>query len=289
MSDVTLASSLETVLKRDRVVVFVALGVVVLLSWAWVLAGAGMGMTALEMTRMTMVPAGLDHGAQNMAGSGNMTGMAAMAMQPATWGAGYAVLMFFMWWIMMIAMMLPSAAPMILLYAMVSRKRAKQSPHLRTFVFALAYLVVWAGFSLVAVAAQWGLERTGLVSSMMASTSAVLGGTILVAAGLWQLTPIKQACLRHCRSPIFFIAHHWKPGTAGAFRMGLEHGVYCAGCCWFLMALLFVGGVMNLLWIGGLALFVLLEKTVPAGHWLARASGVLLILAGSALAAGTIA
>lgn len=288
MSASAAPSPLESVLKRDRQVVLLALGVVILISWGWVLAGAGMGTSALEMTRMTLLPAGLGEGEPMATTSEPGAGMAAMAMQPAAWGSGYALLMFFMWWIMMVAMMLPGAAPMILLYAMVARKRVKENPHLRTVVFALSYLLVWAGFSMVATTAQWGLERSGLVSSMMASTSAVLGGTILIAAGLWQLTPIKQACLRHCRSPIFFIAHHWRPGVGGAFRMGLEHGAYCTGCCWFLMALLFVGGVMNLLWIGGLALFVLLEKVVPAGHAVARASGVLLVLAGSALAAGTL-
>ncbi|HEX6142910.1 MAG TPA: DUF2182 domain-containing protein [Geminicoccaceae bacterium] len=279
------AGALEALLKRDRLIVIGALACVVVLSWAWVLAGAGMGMSAFEMTGMTLVPAGLGDArpAEMAAPVAGMSGMAGMAMQPAAWSPGYALMMFFMWWIMMVAMMLPSAAPMILLYAAVSRKRVRESPHLRTLVFALAYLLVWAGFSAVATAAQFGLERAGLVSSLMASTSAVLGGLILLAAGLWQLTPVKQACLRHCQSPIFFIAHHWRPGTAGALLMGLGHGAYCAGCCWFLMALLFVGGVMNLIWIAGLALFVLLEKTVPPRHWLTRATGVLLLTGGAAL------
>jgi len=118
------------------------------------------------------------------------------------------------------------------------------------------------------------LERLGLLSPMMTTTSYRLGGAILIAAGLWQLTPVKGACLRHCRSPLSFIAHGWRPGRLGAFRMGLEHGAYCLGCCWFLMGLLFFGGVMNLFWIGGLAAFVLLEKTIPMGHWLGRIAGV---------------
>jgi predicted metal-binding membrane protein len=268
---------LEAVLKRDRTLVTGALLLVTVLSWAWVLAGAGMGMSAFEMTGMTMVPAGLENAGRSAAAG---AGMAGMAMTPVAWSSGYAVLMFFMWWIMMVAMMLPSAAPMILLFALVERKRVGASPHLRTLIFAAAYLLVWAGFSLVAVLAQWGLERTGLVSSMMASTSAVLGGLILLGAGIWQLTPIKHACLRHCRSPLFFISQHYRPGASGALQMGLEHGAYCTGCCWFLMTLLFVGGLMNLIWIGGLALFVLLEKTVPAGHWLTRGSGIALLLGG---------
>ena len=191
--------------------------------------------------------------------------------------AGYAVLMFFMWWAMMVAMMLPSAAPMILLFATVNRKqRARADPFVPTSVFAGAYLVTWGGFSLVAVGLQWTLQRFTWLSPMMVSTSSVLGGLLLLAAGLYQLTPIKQACLRHCRHPIIFLTSHWRRGTAGAVRMGVEHGAYCVGCCWFLMGLLFVGGVMNLYWIAGLALFVLLEKNVPAGHWLGYATGVAL-------------
>ena len=126
-----------------------------------------------------------------------------------------------------------------------------------TAIFAAGYLAVWAGFSVIAAGLQWALEQTGLVSSMMASTSVWLGGTILIAAGLWQLTPMKTVCLRHCRTPLSFLSGHWKPGHLGAFRMGLEHGAYCVGCCWFLMSLLFVGGIMNLYWIAGLAAYVL--------------------------------
>ncbi|MFP6646762.1 MAG: DUF2182 domain-containing protein [Candidatus Latescibacterota bacterium] len=132
-------------------------------------------------------------------------------------------------------------------------------------------------FSLLAVAAQWGLERTGLLSAMMSSTSLALGGGLLIAGGLWQLTPLKHACLRRCREPIQFIAHDWRPGRFGAFHMGVNHGAFCLGCCWVLMLLLFYGGVMNLIWIAGLAAFVLLEKTIPTGHWLGRASGAFLI------------
>ena len=206
------------------------------------------------------------------------TGMADMGMMtPAVWTAGYAVLMFFMWWAMMVAMMLPSAAPMILLFATVNRKqRARVSSFVPTSVFAGAYLVTWGVFSLAAVGLQWTLQRLTWLSPAMVSTSSVLGGLLLFAAGLYQLTPIKQACLRHCRHPITFLTSHWRRGIAGAVRMGVEHGSYCVGCCWFLMGLLFVGGVMNLFWIAGLALFVLLEKNVPAGHWLSYATGVAL-------------
>jgi predicted metal-binding membrane protein len=212
-----------------------------------------------------------------------MSGMAMAAMAPAAWTPGYAVLMFFMWWIMMMAMMLPSAAPMILLFATINRKqREKGAPYVPTGIFAAGYVLIWGAFSLIAVAAQWGLERSGLLSSM-ASTSVALGAGLLIAAGIYQLTPLKHACLRHCRSPIAFITHHWRSGDVGALRMGIEHGAFCTGCCWFLMALLFYGGIMNLYWIVGLALFVLLEKTIPAGHWLGRLAGLLLIAWGGAL------
>jgi predicted metal-binding membrane protein len=291
------SSALIAILKRDRLVIIAALVSVIVAAWIYVLAGAGTGMSALEMTAMTRAPAGMAPAGGDMAGMGQgempgmamgegaaMQDMAMAAMAPMPWTPGYAGLMFFMWWIMMMAMMLPSAAPMILLFAMVNRKQREEgAPYVPTTIFAAGYVLVWGAFSLAAVAAQWGLERSGLVSSMMVSTSLLLGAGLLIAAGIYQLTPLKHACLRHCRSPIFFISHHWRPGNLGALRMGFEHGAFCTGCCWFLMALLFYGGVMNLLWIVGLAVFVLLEKTVPAGHWLGRITGVLLIAWGGAL------
>ena len=215
--------------------------------------------------------------------------MAMEAMRPMAWTGGTAVLMFFMWWIMMVAMMLPSATPMILLFAAVNRKQRNDgSPFVPTGIFAFGYLAVWGFFSLVAVAAQWGLERTELLSSTMVGTSVVLGALLLIAAGVWQLTPLKQACLKHCRSPIQFLSQHWRKGRLGAFRMGVEHGAFCLGCCWFLMALLFYGGVMNLYWIVGLALFVLLEKILPFGHRLGGIAGLGLLAWGSLLLAGSL-
>ena len=284
-------SALTAVLKRDRFVVITALVTVIVAAWIYILAGAGMGMSAFEMTAMTAQPAGVGQSGDAMPGmamgeglSGAMQDMAMAAMAPMAWTPGYAVLMFFMWWIMMMAMMLPSAAPMILLFAMVNRRqREKGAPYVPTGMFAAGYLLVWGAFSLLAVGAQWGLEQSGLLSSMMASTSVLLGAGLLIAAGIYQLTPLKHACLRHCRSPLFFITHHWRPGDLGALRMGLEHGAFCTGCCWFLMALLFYGGVMNLFWIIGLAGFVLLEKTIPAGHWLGGITGGVLIAWGGAL------
>jgi predicted metal-binding membrane protein len=263
-------TELEAAIKRDRLIVVTALAAVTALSWAYLLAGAGMGMSAFEMTRMSQ---------PGMAGGMAEGGMAGMTMMtPAVWTPGYAVVMFLMWWVMMVAMMLPSAAPMIVLFATVNRNQRKTGhPRVATSVFALGYLAAWAGFSLVAILLQWGFERTGVLSPMLVGTNAIFGGGLLLAAGVYQLTPIKHACLRHCRSPLAFLGTHWRPGVRGALRMGLAHGAFCVGCCWFLMGLLFFGGVMNLFWIAGLALFVLFEKIVPAGHWLGHATGVALL------------
>jgi predicted metal-binding membrane protein len=251
-------------------VVVTALAAVIALAWTYLLAGAGMGMSAFEMTQ---------------AQRGMAEDMPGMAMAtPAGWGPGYAILMFLMWWIMMVAMMLPSSAPMILLFAALNRKqRASGQPYVATSIFALGYLAVWAGFSLFATMLQWGFELTGMLSPLLVGSNVIFCGVLLVAAGAYQLTPIKHACLRHCRSPLAFLGTRWRRGAPGALRMGVEHGAYCVGCCWFLMGLLFFGGVMNLHWIVGLALFVLFEKTVPAGHWLGYATGVGLSVWGAAL------
>ena len=217
-----------------------------------------------------------------MAGMSDMPGMAGMAMpQLHAWTAAEFVLMFLMWAVMMVGMMLPSAAPMILLYDRVrERQEAKGASLTATAVFAAGYLLAWALFSLAAVVAQWALEQAALLSPMMVSASPWLGGGLLIAAGIYQWTPLKHACLVHCRMPITFLAHHWHPGGLGALRMGLHHGLFCIGCCWVLMALLFVFGVMNLLWIAALAIFVLLEKVLPRGDWVGRVSGALMIAAG---------
>ena len=260
------ATFLESVLRRDRLVVIAALVAVIAIAWIWIVFGAGIGLGAAGTTRNS--------------------GMAGMMMAPAVWTAGYAGLMFAMWWVMMAAMMLPSAAPMVLLFARANRtEKARERPYVPTGVFAAGYLAAWGGFSALATGLQWELEQLGLLSPMMTTTSYRLGGAILIAAGLWQLTPIKGMCLRHCRSPLSFIAQGWRPGRLGAFRMGLEHGAYCLGCCWFLMGLLFFGGVMNLVWIGGLAAFILLEKTIPMGHWLGRIAGIAIGAWGVALLA----
>ena len=265
---VPIDATLEARIRRDRLVVVIALTAVVVLSWAYLLAGAGMDMSAFEMTRISL--------------PGMAEGMDGMAMMtPMVWTPGYAVLMFFMWWVRMVAMMLPSAAPMILLFAMVNRRQRESGhPHVATSVFAVGYLVAWAGFSLVAVILQWAFERTGILSPNLVATNVIFGGVLLFAAGVYQLTPIKHACLRRCRSPLAILSTHWRRGVRGALHMGLVHGAFCVGCCWFLMGLLFFGGVMNLYWIAGIALFVLYEKKFPAGHWLGYATGVALLLWG---------
>lgn len=188
------------------------------------------------------------------------------------------LLMFTMWVIMMVAMMVPSAAPMILVFAAVNRKRREQErPFVSTGIFLLGYLVVWSVFSAVATVLQWRLHELSLLTPMMVSASSVLSGATLVAAGIFQLTPLKNMCLKHCRSPLSFLLTDWREGVWGAFVMGLRHGSYCLGCCWLLMALLFVAGVMNLVWLAVITIFVLLEKVAPVGLRLSRMTGILLI------------
>ncbi len=214
--------------------------------------------------------------------AGRMDGGAGvMAPGLTSWSAMDIVLMVMMWWVMMVGMMVPSATPMILTFATVNRrKRERDQPFVPTFVFAGGYLVAWGAFSFAATAAQWGLEEAALLSPMMVSTSPVLSGLLFVAAGVYQWTPLKHACLRNCRSPFAFIINRWRDGHQGALFMGMEHGAYSLGCCWSIMALLFVGGVMNLLWVAAIAAFVFAEKLFPAGEWVAQASGVFMIAAG---------
>lgn len=239
----------EAIVLRDRLVIVTALVLITLLAWGYLLAGAGMNM--------------------------DMQGMDMNMVMPMEWTPAYALVMFLMWWIMMVAMMLPSAAPMILLFALVNRRsRARGVPYVPTAFFASGYLIAWGAFSLAATLLQWYLEQAGWLTMAMASANRWLGGSLLLAAGGYQLTPLKHACLRHCRGPIAFITRHWRPGQFGALRMGLTHGAVCVGCCWMIMGLLFYGGIMNLYWIVGLAALVLFEKILPAGHWLGNLTGV---------------
>jgi predicted metal-binding membrane protein len=199
-------------------------------------------------------------------------------MGNATWNLPYIVLMFFMWWIMMIAMMLPSATPVILLAAALNRRAEPgRVPYGPATMFASGYLLMWAVFSIFAVLLQWSLQESALISGMLKSKTPVLSAVLLLAAGIWQFTPWKYACLRHCRGPVEFLSQNRRPGNKGALIMGAHHGLYCLGCCWFLMVILFVGGVMNLLWIAGLAIYVWVEKILPAGELASKVMGGLLI------------
>lgn len=202
-----------------------------------------------------------------------------VAIRP--WSASEFSVRLVMWAVMMVAMMTPTAAPMTLVYAAVARKAATEDrPVAPTFVFVAGYLAVWSLFSVVATAAQGGLDQLALLSPMMVSASPVLGGGLLIGAGVYELTPLKHACLAHCRAPAHFISRHWHGGFAGAFRIGLALGAYCVGCCWVLMGLLFVGGVMNLLWIAAIAVFILLEKAMPFGETSGHLVGAAMILVG---------
>ena len=252
-----IGTAIEALARRDRYLVMAGLAGIAAISWLYLFYLAA---------RM------------------DMGGMAATMPMLKPWTMTDAILMFIMWAVMMAAMMIPSAAPMILLHAAILRKRGDGASLAGpTAAFTGGYLVVWTVFSAAATAAQWALEQVTLLSPMMVSTSAYLGGGLLVAAGIYQMTPLKEVCLQHCRSPIHFITEHWRNGTGGAFRMGLDHGLYCVGCCWVLMALLFVGGVMNLLWIAALAGFVLVEKVVPRGVLIGRVAGAIMIAAGIGL------
>jgi predicted metal-binding membrane protein len=249
---------LENLLRRDQSIVAVCLILVAVLCWAWILTGAGMGMSGFEMTRHSQM--GMD-----MMGKGS-------------WDLPYIVLMFFMWWIMMIAMMLPSATPVILLAAALNRRaKPDRMPYGPVSLFAAGYLLMWAVFSVIAVAMQWLLQETELISGMLRSKSPVFSAILLIVAGIWQFTSWKYACLRNCRNPVEFLTQKTRRGKAGALIMGMHHGLYCLGCCWFLMVILFVGGVMNLYWIAGLAVYVWVEKVLPAGEIVSKVMGGLLI------------
>lgn len=189
--------------------------------------------------------------------------------------------MFMMWSVMMFAMMLPSVTPTVMIFDRVRAKRAEAGrPSASTAGFVSGYLLAWVGFSLAATLLNWWLHANGALTSMMGRVAPEIGGFLLILAGLFQWTPVKDACLAHCRSPLGFLTTHWREGTSGALRMGLHHGAFCLGCCWILMLLLFVLGVMNLLWVAVLAIVVLAEKILPHGRYLSRATGIGLIVWG---------
>jgi len=261
--------TLEALLRRDRLIVAGALGVIAALAWAYVLwLTADMNMAGMKESGLRMIP----------------TGMGMMAPVTAPWSTVEFAFVFVMWAVMMIGMMAPSAAPMILMYARVGRQgKMAGKPFAATGWFAAGYFLAWAGFSLVATLIQWVLERKALLDASMASANTLLGAAVLIAAGLYQWTPIKSACLARCQSPFHFLMSHggFRSNVRGCLHLGLLHGTYCVGCCWILMALLFVVGVMNVLWIALLSLLVLLEKLTPWGQWVARITGVASIVAGT--------
>ena len=236
--------------RRERVVIVAALGAVTALSWLYLY---------LQMQPMA-----------------DMADMAPAMFAP--WTAADFALNLAIWWVMMPGMMLPSAAPMILTFATVNRrKRERGQPFVPTLVFTAGYLVAWGLFGVFASLADWALERAALISPMTGRLTPILGAIMVIAAGIYQLSPLKSVCLRHCRSPFDFVLNHWRDGASGALRMGLEHGLYCLGCCWFLMALMFAAGIMSLLWMAVIAVFILFEKLLPAGTWLARAGGAAML------------
>ena len=204
----------------------------------------------------------------------------AMPMTPE-WTCIDFTLLFLMWFVMMIAMMTPSVSPLVLIFAKVNRQRQQQNrPFVNAAYLIAGYFLIWATFSLVATTLQWLLQQVSLLNPEMITTSKILGSIILIVAGIFQFTPLKQTCLKYCRSPLDFVLQQWKEGKQGALRMGIKNGFYCLGCCWMLMVLLFVTGIMNLLWVAIIALFVLIEKIVPQLKWLPYMAGSGLILYG---------
>ena len=254
-------SRLETVLRRDRWIVGGAIAILVALAWAYVLWLADdMDMSGMDMTGFRMIPAGI--------------GIMLPANEP--WRAIEFAYVFLMWAVMMVGMMAPSAAPMILMYARVGRQgKAQGKAFAATGWFAAGYLLAWGGFSLAATLLQWVIERAALLDSRMVLASNLLGAGVLIGAGVYQWTPLKDVCLTQCQSPFLFLMRHggFRDDVRGCLLLGLRHGAYCVGCCWVLMTLLFVVGVMNVLWIALLALLVLLEKVTPIGRWVARGIG----------------
>jgi predicted metal-binding membrane protein len=240
---------------RDRIILWSALATITALAW-------------LYLVRMPMAPADLG-------------GFGARVLSVLAPRFSDASLTFMMWTVMMVAMMIPNASPMVAMYARIAHTRA--TPALAVWTFMSAYIVVWTVFSAAATSAQITLQRASLISADL-SASPLVASIILAIAGIYQLTPLKEACLGHCRSPLGFFMSEWRDGVGGAFRMGLKHGAFCVGCCWTLMALLFVFGVMNLLWVAALSVLVLLEKATVYGRAIARVAGVVMILGAVATA-----
>jgi len=249
--------ALETIVQRDRLVLLLGLG----------------GVSAIAWTYTVALSSGAGHAAH-----------AKLLAQPRAWTGTDLAATFGMWTVMMMAMMLPTAAPMVLSLAKISRdESAAISPLAPATGFLIGYAIVMTAFSLVAAVAQWGFHQAAWTSITGESTNRVFAGVVLLAAGGFQFTRLKEACLRRCRSPLWFLMTQWRPGSLGGMKMGIAHGRFCIGCCWALMALMFVGGSMNLFWTAGLALFMLAEKAMRAGRTVGRIAGAVLVVWGSAV------
>jgi predicted metal-binding membrane protein len=244
---------------RDRLLISTCLVLITAIAWVYLLH------LARQMASSTAYDA-------------MMTQMGMAMDRP--WTAADIFFTFVMWAVMMVGMMSGAAAPVLLLFAAARTTRGEPRVQLMVLMFGLGYLAVWAGFSACAAMAQWALHQAAILSPGMATSSPRVGGAILIIAGVYQLTPWKGACLAHCRSPLGFLMSNWREGRLGAFRMGMRHGTYCLGCCWALMCVLFVVGVMNLVWVAALTGFVLLEKIGPAGAVVARVAGAAMVVVG---------
>jgi len=248
------ATSMQVAVRRDRRIVLLTLLGVTALAWVYLIV------MTLDMGDM-------------LAMAETMTSTRAVS-----WTAVDSAMTFIMWAAMMMGMMLPSAGPMVLMFTRVNRnQRREDEAVVPTGVFVSGYIAIWLTFSITATLLQWGFQSVGLISPVIGKVNVVVGGLVLVAGGIYQWTPLKHACLRLCQTPLGFLMTQWRDGVGGAFRMGLAHGAYCVGCCWALMLLMFVGGVMNLLWMVLLTVVILAEKITPPGSWLPRIAGTTLI------------
>jgi predicted metal-binding membrane protein len=252
-----LAQFTATALKRDRTIALASLAVITVLAWVYTiqLTAGMMGMDANNMEQMSMPVT-------------------------KTWQTVDVLLTFLMWAVMMVAMMTPSATPMVLTFVGIKRQRQPDQASIPgTMIFLFGYLIAWSLFSAAATLVQWGLHAVTLLSDEMISVSNLFSGMLLIFAGIYQFTPLKNMCLSHCRTPLGFLMNEWQDGISGALRMGVRHGIYCVGCCWLLMAILFVAGVMNLLWSAVIAGIVIIEKVmpIPAGEWISRVIGLFVI------------
>jgi predicted metal-binding membrane protein len=252
-------TALEHVIRRDRLVMSLGLAAIAALAWAY-LARSAASMASMATDAQV-------HAAMGMADT-------------RVWGLSDWLALFLMWAIMMVAMMLPSGAPVMLLVLGVYRRRGDARARLAAHAFVAGYLLAWIVFSLAAATVQLALHRAALVAPDMRLTSVLSSGLVLVVAGAYQWLPLKRACLSHCQSPLGFLSQHWQEGTPGGLTLGVRHGAFCVGCCWLLMALLLVVGVMNLIWIAALAAFVLVEKLLPGGALFGRATGVVVVVWG---------